>query len=286
MNIGLIGMKCDECGSRENTFDEILGERVCSDCGLVLVQEMFEETVSAKMSDGSFRTKDHSLGSVTSFRSSAQRHSTTSYERTLENGYRMVRMVFNSLGLVFDLNERMEQVYRDLYSKGIFRGATLETRATAVVYFCLKENRTPVPLDIVCGEFDIQSKLVKKLVRKISKIYQNVVIRNDDGSFEIQRICTLLTNDPAFLGHCLQTYEFFEKVMVQSLENKRKTHNSAIVFLTAKIHNYPFTSKSIANTDGVNVSSNGILVTGRRLLSLIGLKRIEEIIGKDLEKLL
>ena len=44
MNIGLIMMICDECGCSENAFDETLGERVCVQCGLVLVQELFEET--------------------------------------------------------------------------------------------------------------------------------------------------------------------------------------------------------------------------------------------------
>ena len=38
-------MRCDECGSRQTSFDERLGERVCDDCGLVIVVEQFEETV-------------------------------------------------------------------------------------------------------------------------------------------------------------------------------------------------------------------------------------------------
>ena len=34
-------MKCDECNSTDNYFDERMGERICSDCGLVLVTESF-----------------------------------------------------------------------------------------------------------------------------------------------------------------------------------------------------------------------------------------------------
>ena len=37
-------LKCEECGSRNNSFNESLGETVCDDCGLVLDVEIFEQT--------------------------------------------------------------------------------------------------------------------------------------------------------------------------------------------------------------------------------------------------
>ena len=45
MNIELKTMKCDECGSNDSVFDERMGEHVCNVRGLVIVTEMFEETV-------------------------------------------------------------------------------------------------------------------------------------------------------------------------------------------------------------------------------------------------
>ena len=68
MNTELIGMRCDECGSRETSFDERLGERICDDCGLVIVVEQFEETVRGyTVGDfGNARTGDKGhLGSFT-----------------------------------------------------------------------------------------------------------------------------------------------------------------------------------------------------------------------------
>ena len=41
-------MKCSECGSFSSEFDERLGYTVCSDCGLVLNCDIFEERVSHK----------------------------------------------------------------------------------------------------------------------------------------------------------------------------------------------------------------------------------------------
>ena len=43
---------CEECQSQNNEFDERLGETVCKDCGLVLITEMFEETVHILDSSG------------------------------------------------------------------------------------------------------------------------------------------------------------------------------------------------------------------------------------------
>ena len=45
MNIELMEMICNECGCTEYEYDENMGEKICKDCGLVLVTEMFEETV-------------------------------------------------------------------------------------------------------------------------------------------------------------------------------------------------------------------------------------------------
>ncbi len=39
-------MKCVECGSHDSTFDDILGEKVCDSCGLVLMVTPLEETGS------------------------------------------------------------------------------------------------------------------------------------------------------------------------------------------------------------------------------------------------
>ena len=56
-------MKCDECGSRDSSFDERMGERICNECGLVMVQEVFEETV--RVTDNTSKDNWGNLGSDT-----------------------------------------------------------------------------------------------------------------------------------------------------------------------------------------------------------------------------
>ncbi len=51
---------CIECNCTSSTFDEVLGETVCDDCGLVQVVRPFEETVSYISSkDKYIPTKDN-----------------------------------------------------------------------------------------------------------------------------------------------------------------------------------------------------------------------------------
>ena len=40
-------MHCKECDGNSFTFDTLLGEKVCDDCGLVIVEEIFEKVSSA-----------------------------------------------------------------------------------------------------------------------------------------------------------------------------------------------------------------------------------------------
>ena len=70
----LILMKCNECGATENYFDERMGERVCSDCGLVLVQEIFEQNVHIlnKTGDVVHSADNGKLGSIVSGRGSSK----------------------------------------------------------------------------------------------------------------------------------------------------------------------------------------------------------------------
>ena len=37
--------ECWECKSTSVTYDEVMGETICDDCGLVLIQNALEETV-------------------------------------------------------------------------------------------------------------------------------------------------------------------------------------------------------------------------------------------------
>ena len=51
MNPVTIGESCKECGSKDFTYIERLGEKTCDECGLVLVVNPFEETTTAPLAN-------------------------------------------------------------------------------------------------------------------------------------------------------------------------------------------------------------------------------------------
>ena len=55
-------MNCKECNSDKVEYDERLGEKICVECGFVIVHGMFEETVSNFNNDGTL--KPNTIGSV------------------------------------------------------------------------------------------------------------------------------------------------------------------------------------------------------------------------------
>tara|TARA_R100000734_G_C3301537_1_gene92138 strand:- start:60 stop:941 length:882 start_codon:yes stop_codon:yes gene_type:complete len=291
MKIGLIGMRCEECGSRENSFDERMGERICDDCGLVLVTEVFEETVSRNIAPSEFRSSDHAkLGSKRNFSKVGRTivsslSQTDSRERRLENGYRTMRMVISSLELPFDIVERTEEVYRQTLAAGILSGRSLEVRATAIVYFVLKENRTPFTYEEVCAEFGVNRSLVKKLIRKIQKHYGNSVILQDDSDFQMQRAANLAYNNAQFVGACMQTKLFFDDLLEQNGLPKHKTYYATIVYLTSYQMGLFRTLSANKIAKKLKISANGIRNNGRRLLALTSVKSVNDLQGKTWEQM-
>ena len=56
-------MNCKECNGTEIEYDERLGEKICATCGFVIIDRMFEETISNFDKEGNMkRTKG--LGSI------------------------------------------------------------------------------------------------------------------------------------------------------------------------------------------------------------------------------
>lgn len=282
-------MKCDECDSRDNYFDERLGERVCNSCGLVLVVEKFEETVRFNFDNSS----SDNYGRLGSQKVNLKQNSLagkisgmTSQERSIMNGINSCSMVFTSLKLPFDLRERTDRTYRQLNNSGVFQKSSFEVRATALVYYLLRENGTPMSLDDVCAEFSVKKNQVNKLVRRITKFFGARPAIQYRMEYEMRRYAERLSDDNAFPHLCIEMMNYFDKVSEKHYINNGATYPYAIIAMCSRMHNYSITQKKIAEI--APVSENGIRACIRRLLEPIGMK-YTELRGKtirDLEKLL
>jgi|11BtaG_2_1085332.scaffolds.fasta_scaffold47731_1 transcription initiation factor TFIIIB Brf1 subunit/transcription initiation factor TFIIB len=291
INLGLIGMKCDECGSRDSSFDERMGERICNECGLVMVQEAFEETV--RVTEDSSKDNWGNLGSdarvnVPGIRTQVVRNMTglSSTETTITRGVAMTKMVFSSLHLGFDLSDRIFESYSELYRKNIFKSNKIEERATALVYYLLRENGTPVPMETVCSEFSVNKRVVNKLVRRIVRHYGRRPDLNYRVDYEMRRCAETLTKMPEFPHLCMETLNFLNKVCEAHKINISKAHPYAALCITSRMHNMGLTVEGVAEVAPINAVS--ISRAMQKMLSPLDV-RYTDLKGKtirDLEKLL
>ena len=140
-----MSIRCEECGSRDTVFDERLGEHCCNDCGLVLITEIFEQTV---LSQDAKHNHIHSaeigmLGSTTSFNNKFSYHKSV-LPKSVVDGLTHCNMVLSNVAPNMGLRQSVEELYLFFYNRGVFGKTSHEARATAVVYFALLENKYQV----------------------------------------------------------------------------------------------------------------------------------------------
>jgi transcription initiation factor TFIIIB Brf1 subunit/transcription initiation factor TFIIB len=280
-------MKCDECGSRENEFDEVMGERVCSNCGLVLVVE-FEETVHVVDSSGELaHSNSKHLGSVItgkgSFKLNRLNDSVIPHHITV--GMTICNMALSAVTKNNTLKDRVEKIYMECHNAGLFPKTTYEDRGTAIVFYALKENGTPLPIKDVCSEFDCDSKMVMRIVRKINKHYRNRISHTEiDPAYYLNLTVAKITPDLSFHRQCMKTMIAFERVVYESNFNKSRCYYPSICWIAANVFvRKEITKKLIAEKTGYNPES--LYQQTKSILALIGLKNVKEIQGKEIEKI-
>ena len=178
-------MKCIECKSEKNTFDERLGETVCSECGLVLVQNIFEETTMLKTGGGvlnvassaSNRTWD--LGStihrtdIGRFGKNARKlFFTQRHNNPLNESYlRMLKlsnMNLSSSNVPPSLKSRVNKYYQVLSKTQTLRTIPIENRAASLTYYILREAGIAVTIQKHSNVTKIPKNEISKYARTIA----------------------------------------------------------------------------------------------------------------------
>jgi len=192
MNLTTTGDMCKECGCKDFTFIEHLGEKTCDDCGLVLVVNPFEETTQVIALDdddrrgitvgrlGSYISKHESYGSSSKFalyREQLRSQPETESERRARLLINTTLSYYNS---GWDIKDRTHAHYKAMCRERIFRGSSVERRCAGLTYFVLKDA------GVVCNIQD-HAKYTKVAQNDISKMARRIA-RN-------QRKSHVFTND-------------------------------------------------------------------------------------------
>ena len=282
-------MRCTECGCEENEFDEVLGERACKDCGLVLITELFEESVHILDSSGELKHSSDKgqLGSVIVGKGSFKFNKfgkNSVMPKHIQTGLMHCNMVISANIPHMNMKERVETLYIELLNKGLLVSYSYEERATAVVYYALKENGTPRTFREICKEFTLKTKRVKRLVRKINQHYGNKVnCVPINPNYMLSQTLAVITKEPSFILQASKVLEVFETVINNSTYTKGTSYYAAICWITSNVCLQDITRKYISETTGF---SEWIIYRQTCLiLGLVGLTSVKEVKGIDINKI-
>tara|TARA_R110002020_G_scaffold470386_1_gene696229 strand:- start:17 stop:883 length:867 start_codon:yes stop_codon:yes gene_type:complete len=279
-------MKCDECGCREFELNERLGERECSDCGLIQVYEAFEESVSLIKDGKLIRNPDNNtLGSIITGKGSYKYTKgglNNTRDSNIQKAVVMGNMLLAKLGFS-SLKREFEAMYISLYRKHIFKSSQLEIRVSGIAYILLEENATPVKVKEICQEYDCSVKLVNRMIRSIRKVRKPVM--QDNSLFKFKRELSKVTDDLAFHAKAVEVYEYFETIISQTTFNKGKTYNASICWITVNMFNWFSLNRSMIS-ERTDFSTVAIWRQSKSIVNLIGLDNVKDIKGKTFEQLL
>ena len=190
-------MKCKECDSFEDEFDDRMGELVCIECGFIKDVHIFEETtVASKQIDRAgihIKEKDGegdtglNLGSWIQPRHwgylntgqvneklvgrlrNAQKMFRNSKQLSVNKGYMECNMVLSPYLPNQSLKNRVHSYYKTLYYQNAYGGFTLSVRACALVLICLREDGIPITIAEISQNNNEKPNVVSKCSRLLAR---------------------------------------------------------------------------------------------------------------------
>ena len=195
---------CSFCKGNNILFDAERGEKLCSNCGIVLAEGVETEDLGLDTKDridttlhngisSSLMTYDKGLSTVIPFantdgngvalnaeqRSSAQRmrkwntisNSNRSYHRNLKNAFAIIIRIKDKLSLSDPLIEKSAYYYRKVIDLDIIKGRSIKGFVVGCVYAACRESNIPRTIEEVAEVADADkvfaSKCYRLLVRRL-----------------------------------------------------------------------------------------------------------------------
>jgi len=280
-------MHCKECDGNSFTFDTLLGEKVCDNCGLVIVEEIFEKVSSAIYYDGEkkqFNESDERFGGLGShigkvstrkeskLKRTSIRHTKSSYDRTIETGIRYCMFVVSEYPISHRIKEQVSKNYVTLLRGHHFRGWTYDERAGAVAFYTLKDNGIRTTVKEIARYSGADTNRVHKLARKIARVFHRPwVLSQSNPISDIEKYCQDLEQDFSFTKDCLKVYS----VLVQPFEQHNKPFNlsatSTIIYITSLLTDANIRQADISTT--LEISEVSIRANLRIICTMLGIEK-------------
>lgn len=290
----MMGFQCMECKCNSSTFNDILGERVCDDCGLVYLTNPFEETVSWTGKRGKGREIIHNrdTGHLGSYIMNSDVKNRKDYTLRKDNirtssitstDRHMYALSYNILWKYSDksmvsLRERVPVYYRALQKNRILTGLNLETRSAGLTYFILKEAKVNISLKQHSIISSVSTSQIGKCAKKIAKFYRKSYIFSQQTPIEdaVKTLSEFPNLPSSFRQKTLKFVEYVHSKYQHSC--LQYTHNTlgAIIWLSGRMtHNgqqvFGMTQQRLSGV--VGGSEAGLRQSTHKICNLIGVDR-------------
>jgi len=270
-------VKCTECKSRNLKKDRMRAEIYCKDCGLVLAEDMLEETITGREKpadpdsariyepnkEGYFLgsqvglfNNDGTLDRTRLGRSlrRAERQTLTSPQRSIQKGIIQLNMLCGELETPKNIKEQAVWLYKRLYKEKKMSGTSMEVRAAAILYFTYKDNHINIRPDEICDKNGAHQRQVSKFTRKIAIFCKKpwVLSRRDIGA-DINKYCSQLGMHQEVIKEIHKLGQFVDKMGEALCLQLGQGWTSGIIYIGVKTTGLKSvrTQKEISETCGV-----------------------------------
>ena len=252
--------KCEECMSRNISYDEFRGETFCEDCGLVIEEEEIEKTSSGRERTGdpnspmthSVNKEGYTLGSIVGHRNAdgsldkspvgrtlrkwQKRAAQTSQEKNTIKGIVQVNMLMAEFGVKETLLAQAVWNYKRLQKYDIMRGSSLEVRAAAICYYTFKDNGISRTIDEVCSKNSAHPRQVAKLARKIAAYFRKPwVLSQRNITQEVEKYCSMLGVHRTYTTAAIQLSELLHQMAQERYITTNAGYLAACLYLTGRL---------------------------------------------------
>ena len=226
MDIDTSLVKCKECASRNLYYDQVRGERLCSDCGLLAEENIVDHNpewrnfggdsggdksrvgapVNVLLHDRGLQTaidwqnRDYSGAPLKSktknqmyrMRKWQQRSKTqNARERNLSTALNRMEMICSKLALPKSVNERAATIYRKALTNDLVRGRSIDAVVAACIFIANQQMQTARTVDDIAGVAELGPKEIGRTYRDIKR---RLMIKTPvtDPQIYIERFCSEL----------------------------------------------------------------------------------------------
>lgn len=284
-------MKCKECGSTSNEYNDSRGETSCKGCGLILMHNALEETVNlghlwnteSGVTDGwtGHVNRSFDLGSQINIKDLNSKKARRLYRIQLfnqknsasdRNLYRLSNMFLSYYNVSAPLRNRVKTYYKILQKKNSMRGISIEIRAASLTYYILKEVGIATTIKRHEKITKVNKKDISKQAKKIATVLGKPWIFsqiNLDGLVEhigYQLSC----KDTKFLGKVKKLAEQIQTILLQRGEIFTSAYLAATFYLVNIFERKHYTQIELAKAIGTTEVS--LRTNVKKILNMYGVE--------------